>query len=85
MKLALKITTIAIVAGTVSFFAACNNSNGDKKAGNGNQQHDSTVTNQDADPVFACPMHPEVTGREGGACSKCGMKLERNDIKNMKH
>lgn len=26
--------------------------------------------------AYACPMHPEVTGKEGDTCSKCGMKLE---------
>lgn len=31
------------------------------------------------DHVFACPMHPEVTGKEGDTCPKCGMKLEHND------
>lgn len=31
------------------------------------------------DHVFACPMHPEVTGKEGDSCPKCGMKLEHND------
>ena len=31
---------------------------------------DSTMT------AYACPMHPEVTGKEGDKCSKCGMKLE---------
>jgi FtsP/CotA-like multicopper oxidase with cupredoxin domain len=25
--------------------------------------------------VYACPMHPEVTGDEPGRCPKCGMKL----------
>jgi hypothetical protein len=25
--------------------------------------------------VFACPMHPEITGKEGDKCSKCGMAL----------
>lgn len=30
---------------------------------------DSTQT------VYACPMHPEVTGKEGDKCSKCGMEL----------
>jgi hypothetical protein len=28
---------------------------------------------------FACPMHPEVTGKEGDTCPKCGMKLEHSD------
>lgn len=26
--------------------------------------------------AFACPMHPAVTGAEGGKCAECGMKLE---------
>jgi Heavy metal binding domain len=26
-------------------------------------------------PVFACPMEPEITGKEGDKCSKCGMAL----------
>ena len=25
--------------------------------------------------VYACPMHPEVTGEESDRCPKCGMKL----------
>lgn len=29
--------------------------------------------------VYACPMHPEITGKDGDACSKCGMKLELVD------
>ncbi|HEV7329475.1 MAG TPA: heavy metal-binding domain-containing protein [Flavisolibacter sp.] len=28
--------------------------------------------------TFRCPMHPEVTGKEGDTCPKCGMKLERS-------
>ena len=35
-----------------------------------NDKMDSTAT------AYACPMHPEVTGKEGDKCSKCGMKLE---------
>lgn len=29
--------------------------------------------------VFACPMHPEVTGKEGDKCPKCGMALVHHD------
>lgn len=29
--------------------------------------------------VFACPMHPEVMGKEGDKCSKCGMALVHKD------
>lgn len=31
---------------------------------------DSTKT------AYACPMHPDITGKEGDSCSACGMKLE---------
>jgi len=27
---------------------------------------------------LACPMHPEITGKEGDKCSKCGMKLKKS-------
>lgn len=27
--------------------------------------------------VYACPMHPEITGKEGDKCSKCGMALKK--------
>lgn len=29
------------------------------------------------DAKFACPMHPEVTGKDGDKCQKCGMKLTK--------
>ncbi|MEZ4973885.1 MAG: heavy metal-binding domain-containing protein [Cyclobacteriaceae bacterium] len=30
-----------------------------------------------AEAAYACPMHPEVTGKENDTCSKCGMALEK--------
>lgn len=36
------------------------------------QHHES-----DDEVVYACPMHPEVTGKEGDSCPKCGMDLEK--------
>jgi hypothetical protein len=62
-----------LVLGTVAAFAlltACNNT-GNKQNGadSSKQQH----TNEDAN--YACPMHPEVTGKKGEKCSKCGMEL----------
>ena len=29
--------------------------------------------------VFACPMHPDITGKEGDKCPKCGMALVHKD------
>jgi hypothetical protein len=40
-----------------------------------NHHHDETEMDH-SQMAYACPMHPEVTGKEGDTCSKCGMKLE---------
>lgn len=32
-------------------------------------------TSVNSNEIFACPMHPEVTGKKGEDCSKCGMEL----------
>jgi rRNA maturation protein Nop10 len=77
MKQVLKITMTIFAISTVAVFAACNNS-GDKKA----SAADTTKTeksHEGGDHIYACPMHPEVTGKEGDTCPKCGMKLEHND------
>ncbi|MBL7872146.1 MAG: hypothetical protein JNM78_11070 [Cyclobacteriaceae bacterium] len=37
---------------------------------------DSTGHHDEMAMTYACPMHPDVTGKEGDSCSKCGMKLE---------
>lgn len=43
---------------------------GDTTAHHDEMEMDSTQMS------YACPMHPEVTGKAGDTCSKCGMKLE---------
>jgi hypothetical protein len=35
----------------------------------------------DADAIYACPMHPEVTSATPGKCPKCGMTLIKRDKK----
>jgi transcription initiation factor IIE alpha subunit len=34
--------------------------------------------------LYACPMHPEVTGHEPGTCPKCGMALSLSGKEQMK-
>lgn len=48
--------------GLLGVFAACT--------------HTPKIVNNDPNAVYACPMHPEVTGKAGDKCSKCGMDLE---------
>lgn len=42
--------------------------------GDSTDHHDAKMDSTQM--AYACPMHPEVTGKEGEKCSKCGMKLE---------
>lgn len=35
----------------------------------------STENKESSNELFACPMHPEVIGKKGEKCSKCGMEL----------
>ena len=43
------------------------------------EQEEANSTEQVTEVVYACPMHPEVTGKKGDTCSKCGMPLEEVD------
>ncbi|HEY0355070.1 MAG TPA: heavy metal-binding domain-containing protein [Flavisolibacter sp.] len=50
---------------------ACSNDKAENK--------DNTSTADGHEHVYRCPMHPEVTGKEGDTCPKCGMKLVHSD------
>lgn len=45
-----------------------------------NQKNNETETQaaektETSSELYSCPMHPEVKGKKGEACSKCGMEL----------
>lgn len=72
MNTSIKTSLLATTVTLGLLFASCSNSNS-------NQHHTSDATEQqqaDTKGVYACPMHPEVTGKQGDKCSKCGMDLE---------
>ncbi len=87
MRTKIQLTAITLVALSTSFFiSSCNNS--DKTESTTETTAVNTTSTADADGhdhehsgehTYACPMHPEVTGKEGEMCPKCGMKLEHND------
>ena len=70
-----KIKTCLLALSLLPIFIACNN----KSKDNSNTESTATKTVDEHAHTFACPMHPEVTGKEGDNCPKCGMKLEHND------
>ena len=67
------LTLLGFIAGGVLFTSCGNN----KKAEQTEQDADHNDSEHgDKNMAYACPMHPEVTGKEGDTCSKCNMKLE---------
>lgn len=39
------------------------------------KQHEEHHQHANMTEVYHCPMHPEVTGKKGDSCPKCGMFL----------
>lgn len=59
-----------------AILSACNNNSGEaKKIDEINNAQ--TANAADGNKLYACPMHPEVTGKKGDKCSKCGMELTK--------
>ncbi len=86
MNINLKTIVVATIALTTSaFVSSCNSTNKTDSATETTAMNATGTTDAAAgaehsgEHTFACPMHPEVTGKEGDICPKCGMKLEHND------
>lgn len=72
---------ILLLGGTacITMLSACNNSKNNQKKSNMSTHQHSNEENK-----YACPMHPEVTGKKGEKCSKCGMELESGATKKVR-
>ena len=83
MRNQLKISVITMMAISSSFvFSSCNNAEKAETTTETTAVNAASTTDADehnGTHTYACPMHPEVTGKEGDMCPKCGMKLEHND------
>ncbi len=58
--------SIVIILAIVIAFTACNTKQSEET---------ETTSTEQSNQLYACPMHPEVTGKKGDKCSKCGMEL----------
>ena len=38
-------------------------------------ENKTEMSTETTEQVYACPMHPEITGKKGATCSECGMEL----------
>lgn len=70
-----KVKQFAFAIAATLFLVACNDAASNKAESDSTQ----TVSADGHQHTYACPMHPEVTGKQGDTCPKCGMKLEHND------
>ena len=79
-KSIVSITILLAVSFTATILlTSCSTKKSEQQEQTGDAKADSTVT------AYACPMHPEVTGKDGDKCSKCGMKLEAMKEKEGEH
>jgi hypothetical protein len=78
MKNQFKTTTAMCAIAASLFLASCNNSSNKENSTAQKEEHEHAEGEQH-DHIFACPMHSEVTGKEGDKCPKCGMALEHMD------
>jgi hypothetical protein len=79
-KSLLTMKNILFIALFLTFFTACQNATTPKTdAAETAKPAPTTAVELKTDTthvhVFACPMDPEITGKEGDKCSKCGMAL----------
>lgn len=72
-------TTTAMCAIAASLFLASCNNNSSKENTTAKTEEHKHAEGEHHEHIFACPMHPEVTGKEGDKCPKCGMALEHMD------
>ncbi len=78
MKKSIVIITVllaGLLAGTV-ITTSCTSKKAGQDQKEGEDHKHAEGEEHDKEMVYACPMHPEVTGKEGDKCSKCSMKLE---------
>jgi hypothetical protein len=73
MKTVIRTFALGVMIGSAILFSSC---------GNPEKQNHADADDAHADEeVYACPMHPEVTGKKDDRCSKCGMDLVLVDKK----
>src|SRR5690349_1939658 len=72
----MKNIALALSVTIIAFLSSCNDSG---KIQNQAGTETNKTTEHSGEHIYACPMHPEVTGKEGDHCPKCGMELEHND------
>lgn len=77
MKSIIKNVALVISVSMTVLLTSCGSES--KKENTGEHKEHADTTAHSSEHIFACQMHPEVIGKEGDKCPKCGMALEHND------
>jgi hypothetical protein len=56
-------------------FASCSTDSTKSETATGATTTETAANTTSTEQLYACPMHPEVMGKKGEKCSKCGMEL----------
>ncbi|MCF6171333.1 MAG: hypothetical protein L3J31_00405 [Bacteroidales bacterium] len=73
-KLILSTVAVLFIGAGSLFLASCDNNSPNNKQAEQHEHADGDMHEKKQD-AYACPMHPEITGKKGDKCSKCGMNL----------
>ena len=66
--------TLALISGIISYSFIVTSCGSKAKQ---EQTEENNGTKSDSTQiVYPCSMHPDITGKKGDKCSKCGMDLE---------
>ncbi len=69
-------TLLSFSIGSFVLTSCGGSSSSDSTTNEEHQVNQETHEHMEATATFTCPMHPEITGKEGDKCPKCGMSLE---------
>ncbi|MBI1767144.1 MAG: hypothetical protein HYR67_02075 [Bacteroidetes bacterium] len=73
------VTIVILISGFITgsvLVISCNSKKTEQEQKEDENHKHAEGEEHDNETAYACPMHPEVTGKDGDKCSKCGMKLE---------
>jgi hypothetical protein len=71
MKTIIKTFALGVAVSGALLLTSCGNADKHDHA-DADHTHDEASAEEE---TYTCPMHPEVTGKKGDECSKCGMDL----------
>lgn len=71
----MKTIKLLAVLGVIGLLLFSGCSSKDDQNGHPDHEHETSVSESDADTIWTCSMHPEIRESEPGSCPKCKMKL----------